>query len=217
MGDLMRNTPKATVMPPYKINTHGIKENKITTEAYKRMAKGREPAHSVVGDSLGVSGAMMGENTQKSYRFPRVIVSLTFTPIKEGERNLEGRPDLIIMNRCPALVCKVTRANDYRFVFRGGPTNVKQLSPRNVVRSYKDFMSRLDNNPYFKFLALCTNITPFLFELAMQNVNVEFDISIDYDKYIKLCGGETLFAEYNELADNIVREADKRRKARKKR
>ena len=166
--------------------------------------------------SGGLSGKMMGENTQKLYKFPRVFMSLAFKPIKKIDDELEDRIDLIVMSRCPALVCRNSYKDEYRFVLRGGPNTLRFLVRNHIFKSYEDFMERAPSNEYLNFLSKCFDIDPLLFELAKRNLDVEFDIPFNYRKYIELCGGETLFAEYNELADKIVRDADERREARKR-
>lgn len=166
----------------------------------------------------GLSGMMMGENTQKNFKFPRPFFSLSFAPIGTSDVSLEGRTDLIVFQRMPAIVCRNSYKDDYRYVLRGGPRNIKDLVPtRRIYYSYEDFLDAAKHNEYLSFILKCFYVSPVIFEMAKRNLDVEFEIPINYDEYIKLCGGETLFAEYNELADNIVREADKRRKARKKR
>ena len=93
---------------------------------------------------------------------------------------------------------------------------MKYMVPRLVYASYEDMAECAKSNAYLNILVNCSCLTPFLFELAKRNVNVEFDFSIDYEKYVRLCGGETLFAEYNGNEDAIVRAMDRQLKARKR-
>lgn len=185
---------------------------------YENLLKGKKrksPSSGTI-ERDGISGVMMGENTQKSYRFPRLFLSLEFTPITSKDTSLESRQDLIVFQRMPTIVCRNSYKDDYSYVLRGGPRDMRQLSRIRIFDSYDDFIAQAGKNKYLNFIVSCFDVSPLIFELAKRNLDVEFDLPFNYDKYIKLCGGETLFAEYNELADNIVREADKRRKARKK-
>lgn len=161
--------------------------------------------------SSGV-GVGMSEHTLSQGKSCRAYFSLTFTPLTKDDTLIE-RPDMFVLNSDFALIAYaptdyVRSYNKKIFVLRGGPRSLKDIARNRRFSSYENFMKCAERNPMLNFVAKCTTISPLVFELAFQNIGVAIPVGIVYEKYLSLCGGETLMYDYKvvEAYKNAMRD-----------
>ena len=155
------------------------------------------PSSSGVG--LGVT-----ENTHHTRKLMPTQFSLDFRPITKEDRIID-RTDLFEVSRPFTITSSFSSRYDASaskkkiFTLRGGPDCMANYTRIFRFYDYGYFVKMSKYNKMLNFLVKCCPQLPLVFELSFKNPGVAIPFFIDYNKYMELCGGDTLFYDYQEM------------------